>query len=111
MTRPINYNPDGEPTYKIPRRHHRDEPIYGKAWKTLKHFPQGLAAGSDLAPTVSGPAAAAFLSAEIGCFTIRSRLINICWESPPIKKKLPSAWTDGNFFEKLNILHSNGTSI
>jgi hypothetical protein len=69
MTRPINYSPDGEPTYKMPRRH-RDEPIYGKAWKTLKRFPQGLAAGSDRPPTVSGPAAAAFLSAAIGCFTM-----------------------------------------
>lgn len=43
-------------------------PLYGQIWKWLKHFPQGLAAGSQSAPTVSGPAAAALISAGFGCF-------------------------------------------
>ena len=57
--------------YSIPRRQSKkEEPIYGKVWAVLKHFPQGLAAGSTSPPTVSGPAAAAFLSAAIGAFTM-----------------------------------------
>ena len=43
-------------------------PLYGRIWEWLKHFPQGLAAGSKSAPTVSGPAAAALISAGFGCF-------------------------------------------
>jgi len=34
----------------------------------LKNFPKGLAAGSQHPPSVSGPAAAALLSAGFGCF-------------------------------------------
>jgi hypothetical protein len=46
------------------------DPIYAQIWNTLKQFPGGLAAGSDNPPTVSGPAAAAFVSGAIGCFTM-----------------------------------------
>jgi hypothetical protein len=46
------------------------EPIYGKIWNQIKKFPRILAEGNDRAPTVSGPAAAAFVSAAIGCFTM-----------------------------------------
>ena len=45
-----------------------DEPIYGAIWKRLKYFPNGLAIGSQNPPTVSGPAAAALISAALGCF-------------------------------------------
>jgi len=46
------------------------EPIYGRAWREIKHFPKGLAQGADATPTDSGVAAAAFVSAAIGCFTM-----------------------------------------
>jgi hypothetical protein len=45
-------------------------PIYGKIWTTLKRFPAGLAAGSSRPPQTSGTAAAALISAGIGCFTM-----------------------------------------
>lgn len=45
-----------------------DHPWYGKVWRSLQEFPRGLARGSDDPPNVSGPAAAAFVSAAIGCF-------------------------------------------
>jgi hypothetical protein len=45
-------------------------PIYGKVWTKLKQFPAGLAKGSDKPPATSGPAAAALISAGIGCFTM-----------------------------------------
>jgi hypothetical protein len=48
----------------------RQEPIYGKIWSWLKQFPQGLARGSKNPPQVSGSAAAAIISAGIGCFTM-----------------------------------------
>lgn len=44
------------------------EPVYGLFWKQLKQFPKGLAAGSQNPPAVSGPAAAALISAGFGCF-------------------------------------------
>ena len=47
-----------------------EEPFYGKFWSKLKHFPGGLAEGSKTPPIVSGPAAAAIVSAAIGCFTM-----------------------------------------
>lgn len=47
-----------------------DEPFYGKIWSNLKRFPNGLAEGAKTAPSVSGPAAAAVISAAIGCFTM-----------------------------------------
>ena len=43
-------------------------PLYGRMWEWLKHFPQGLAAGSKSSPTGSGLAAAALISAGFGCF-------------------------------------------
>lgn len=46
------------------------EPLYGLIWQWLKHFPQGLAVGSKNPPRVSGPAAAALMSAGIGCFVM-----------------------------------------
>lgn len=45
-------------------------PVYGQIWGWLKHFPQGLAAGSRNTPIISGPAAAAVISAGIGCFVM-----------------------------------------
>ena len=47
-----------------------NQPIYTKAWNYLKEFPAGLAKGSSNPPQTSGPAAAALLSASIGCFTM-----------------------------------------
>ncbi len=46
------------------------EPFYGRIWKKLKMFPGGLAQGANTSPPVSGVAAAAFVSAAIGCFTM-----------------------------------------
>jgi hypothetical protein len=48
----------------------KNQPIYSVTWDWLKQFPSGLAAGSKNAPTVSGTAAAAMISAAIGCFTM-----------------------------------------
>jgi hypothetical protein len=45
-------------------------PVYTKVWETLKQFPAGLAKGSDKPPATSGPAAAALISAGMGCFTM-----------------------------------------
>jgi hypothetical protein len=46
------------------------EPSYGKIWSSLKRFPNGLAKGANTSPNVSGPAAAALISAGIGCVTM-----------------------------------------
>ncbi|MFB2838095.1 hypothetical protein [Floridanema evergladense] len=43
-------------------------PIYSQIWDTLKQFPKVLAEGSPNPPKVSGPAAAALVSAGFGCF-------------------------------------------
>jgi hypothetical protein len=45
-------------------------PIYSQAWNWLKGFPKILADGSQNPPNISGPAAAALISAGIGCFTM-----------------------------------------
>lgn len=45
-------------------------PIYTRFWNQLKYFPKGLAAGSKSPPTVSGPAAAALISAAFSCFLL-----------------------------------------
>ncbi|MDB9516933.1 hypothetical protein PN466_08235 [Roseofilum reptotaenium CS-1145] len=45
-------------------------PIYVKYWNQIKRFPGGLATGAKLAPTVSGPAAAALVSAAFSCFLL-----------------------------------------
>jgi hypothetical protein len=55
---------------RVTRKAADDEPIYGKIWGWLKHFPNGLAEGSSNPPNVSGPAAAALISAGIGCVTM-----------------------------------------
>lgn len=44
------------------------EPWYGKIWAKFKQFPGYLAEGSQNPPKVSGSAAAALISAGIGCF-------------------------------------------
>lgn len=44
------------------------EPLYSLIWQWLKNFPIVLAAGSQTPPQVSGPAAAALVSAGFGCF-------------------------------------------
>ncbi|MGK7872330.1 MAG: hypothetical protein AB4426_03125 [Xenococcaceae cyanobacterium] len=46
------------------------KPLYGKIWEQIKHFPEGLAVGSQKSPTVSGPAAAALISAAFACFLL-----------------------------------------
>ena len=46
------------------------ETLYGLVWGWLKFFPHGLAEGSKNTPTVSGSAAAALISAGIGCFVM-----------------------------------------
>lgn len=45
-------------------------PVYQKIWAALKQFPAGLARGSDRPPPTSGQAAAALISAGIGCFAM-----------------------------------------
>ena len=45
-------------------------PVYEKIWTTLKQFPAGLAKGSSQPPATSGQAAAALISAGIGCFSM-----------------------------------------
>ncbi|MFH7024615.1 MAG: hypothetical protein ACHBN1_04250 [Heteroscytonema crispum UTEX LB 1556] len=48
----------------------KSEPFYGRFWNTLKTFPSALSKGSAKAPSTSGPAAAALVSAGIGCVTM-----------------------------------------
>lgn len=56
---------------QLSRRSEADtEPLYALIWQWLKHFPHGLAAGSKNPPKVSGPAAAALISAGLGCFVM-----------------------------------------
>ena len=58
-------------TRQLFRQNYADnEPFYGKFWSNLKRFPSGLSEGSETPPSVSGPAAAALISAAIGCFTM-----------------------------------------
>ncbi len=47
-----------------------DEPWYGRFWGFIKQFPNFLSEGNSNPPIVSGEAAAAFLSAAIGCVTM-----------------------------------------
>jgi hypothetical protein len=47
-----------------------NRPIYGAIWNYLKQFPAGLAKGASQPPATSGQAAAAFISAGIGCFSM-----------------------------------------
>lgn len=46
------------------------EPFYSSVWNQLKLFPQGLAQGAKNPPHTSGSAAAALISAGIGCVTM-----------------------------------------
>lgn len=46
------------------------EPLYGKLWRQVKQSPRRLALGSQAPPTVSGPAAAALISAAFSCFLL-----------------------------------------
>lgn len=46
------------------------QPLYLQIGNRLKQFPQSLAAGAPKAPPVSGPAAAALLSAAFSCFLL-----------------------------------------
>src|SRR6476619_266935 len=46
------------------------EPLYSRIWQQLKNFPKGLSTGSKTSPTGSGSAAAALISAGIGCFVM-----------------------------------------
>lgn len=46
------------------------QPIYLRVGNWLKQFPQSIATGAPDAPTVSGPAAAALLSAAFSCFLL-----------------------------------------
>jgi hypothetical protein len=48
----------------------QSQPIYERIWNYLKQFPGDLAKGADEPPNTSGIAAAALLSAGIGCFTM-----------------------------------------
>ena len=48
----------------------KSQPTYNRIWNYLKQFPGGLAVGSQNPPATSGPAAAALISAGIGCFTM-----------------------------------------
>lgn len=56
--------------YSTPSNSPQPEPFYGKIWREIKYFPRGLSTGSKTSPTVSGPAAAALVSAGIGAFTM-----------------------------------------
>lgn len=47
-----------------------DEPWYGRVWEVIKQFPNFLAAGNPNPPKASGEAAAALISAAIGCVTM-----------------------------------------
>ena len=47
-----------------------NETLYGLIWQRLKNFPNSLASGSKNSPKVSGPAAAALISAGFGCFVM-----------------------------------------
>ncbi|MCC3412510.1 MULTISPECIES: hypothetical protein [unclassified Microcoleus] len=58
-------------TRQLSRQNHADnEPFYGKFWNNLKRFPKSLAEGAETPPSNSGPAAAALISAGIGCFVM-----------------------------------------
>lgn len=51
-------------------QHHSAHPPYVQLWNGLKQFPHVLATGSSENPTVSGPAAAALVSAAFSCFAL-----------------------------------------
>jgi hypothetical protein len=45
-------------------------PIYSKVWEYIQQFPTGLSSGCQQPPATSGTAAAALISAGIGCLTM-----------------------------------------
>ena len=49
---------------------YNSQPIYTRIWQQLRQFPLGLAVGAAVPPTVSGPAAAALISAAFSCFLL-----------------------------------------
>lgn len=53
-----------------PKYHGEYTSLYGKIWGKVKLFPGKLAVGSQTSPTVSGPAAAALVSAAFSCFLL-----------------------------------------
>lgn len=52
------------------RNERQSSPIYSKLWEYFKQFPTCLATGSQQPPATSGTAAAALISAGIGCLTM-----------------------------------------
>lgn len=48
----------------------QSQTLWGKIWHKLTSVPQRLAMGSSSPPTVSGPAAAALISAGFSCFLL-----------------------------------------
>jgi hypothetical protein len=48
----------------------QSQTIYSKIWQFLTHFPEKLSQGSNHPPEVSGPAAAALVSAAFSCFLL-----------------------------------------
>lgn len=48
----------------------QNQPFYLQFWNQLKLFPQGLATGAKSPPMVSGPAAAALVSAAFSCLAL-----------------------------------------
>jgi hypothetical protein len=54
-------------TRKISANSQQKPAWYGIIWTRAKQFPSGLARGSDSSPSGSGEAAAALISAAIGC--------------------------------------------
>lgn len=49
---------------------YNSQPLYSRIWEQLRQFPRGLAVGAAVPPTVSGPAAAALISAAFSCFLL-----------------------------------------
>lgn len=46
------------------------QPLHTKIWKQIERFFQGLSEGAKTPPIVSGPAAAALISAAFSCFVL-----------------------------------------
>lgn len=51
-------------------RRTENEPLYSLIWNKLKRFPKILSEGAKNPPTTTGSAAAALISAGIGCFAM-----------------------------------------
>ncbi|WP_013325024.1 hypothetical protein [Gloeothece verrucosa] len=81
-------------TQQLSTQKSRDnQPWYSQAWSRLKHFPKGLAQGAKNPPVVSGPAAAALISAAIGCFTMM--VIHHLSDTSKAREKM--IWTIGSW--------------